>query len=325
MKILVTGSSGFVGSWLCDSLEQQGHQVVRTVRTLDEQHSSSHYYETGDMDSQTDWRAALDGVDVVVHTAARVHVLHEPVTDPLSEFRHVNIEATVNLADQAADAGVKRIVFLSTIGVLGNYSKTPMNEDRRPSPPNAYSASKKEAEVRLMQVADRRGIEVVIIRPPLVYGPGVKANFLRLMQAVDKGMLLPFGRVRNLRDFISLENLCSLIICCLDHPAAANQTFLVADGEPISTPTLIKKLAALLHKSPRLVPVPRWMLWQGARIASKERLYHSICSSLRIDTSRARQMLSWEPVQSLDEGLRQTVEWYKQQSITSDESRPNHT
>lgn len=314
MKVLVTGANGFVGSWLCDKLQGQGHQVVRVTRNHPCANPSHNHIEIGDIDEKTDWSGALQGVEVVIHTAARVHVLHESVTDPLSEFRHVNIDATVRLAEQAAEAGVRRFIFISTIGVLGNYSKTPMNEERRPSPPNAYSASKKEAEVRLMQVADRKGIEVVILRPPLVYGPGVKANFLRLMQAVDRGLPLPFGRVKNLRDFISVENLCSLVMLCLTHPDAANQIFVVADGEPISTPALIRKLAALLQKPARLLPVPRWFLWQGARLTNKERLYHSICSSLRIDTRRARNVLGWQPVQSMDEGLQQTVEWYKQQS-----------
>lgn len=314
MKVLVTGANGFVGSWLCDVLQREGHEVVRAIRSGECTNPLHHHIVIGDMDGGTDWLPALAGVEVVIHTAARVHVLHESVTDPLSEFRHVNIDATVRLAEQAAESGVQRFIFISTIGVLGNYSTTPMDEHRTPNPPNAYSASKREAEVRLMQVADRTALQAVIVRPPLVYGPGVKANFLRLMQAVDKGMLLPFGRVRNKRDFISIENLCQLVMLCLDHPAAANQIFVVADGEPISTPALIRKLARLMEKPARLLPVPRWLLWQGAKFMRKERLYHSICSSLRIDTSHARTLLGWQPAQSFDEGLRQTVEWYKQQS-----------
>lgn len=296
--------------------------MVRIVRQVQCSNPSHDHVAIGDIDGATDWSSALEGVDAVIHAAARVHVLHEPVRDPLSEFRHVNIDATVKLAEQAAEAGVKRFVFLSTIGVLGNYSKTPMNEHKNPTPPNAYSASKREAEVRLMQVADRTGLEVVIIRPPLVYGPGVKANFLRLMQAVDKGLPLPFGRVRNLRDFVSIDNLCSLILLCLHHPAAANQMFVVADGEPISTPALIRRLAKLMGRPSRLLPVPRWMLWQGARLMHKERLYHSICSSLRVDTSHARRTLGWQPVETLDEGLRQTVAWYMHQKQAAQSALP---
>lgn len=285
---------------------QSGHAVVRAVRLQNGPGS----FAVGDVTGTTDWSEALHGVDVVVHLAARVHVLYESVTDPISEFRHTNVDATVNLARQAAQAGVKRFVFISSIGVLGNYSIRPFQEDNRPMPSNAYSASKQEAERQLMAVSRDTGLEIVIIRPPLVYGPGVKANFYRLMHAVDARKPLPFGLVKNKRDFISVTNMCSLIECCLTHPEAAGQIFLAADGEAVSTPALIRKLAALLGVKPRLIPVPVSLLLLGAMLLRKERFYHSICSSLRIDTSKAQSLLGWVPPQSLDEGLRQTVEWY---------------
>lgn len=310
--ILVTGANGFIGGHLCAALEAAGYGVKKAVRDAEALLPAHNVCVIGEMSGETDWSDALRGVDGVVHLAARVHVLYESVTDPISEFRHTNIDATVQLARQAAAMGVKRFVFISTIGVHGNYSTKPLKEEDRPSPSNAYSASKQEAERLLMAVARETNLEVVIIRPPLVYGPGVKANFMRLMQAVDQRKPLPFGAVANARDFISVTNMCSLIITCLEHPAAVNQIFLAADGQAIATPDLIRKLAALLGKPTRLIPVPVWLLFLGAMLLRKERFYHSICSSLRIDSRKARNLLNWQPPQSLDDGLKQTVEWYLQ-------------
>ena len=310
MKILVTGANGFVGSHLCEMLAQQGHQVVRAVRSR-QSGDGDDVVETGEISSTTDWRAALEGVEVVVHSAARVHVLNESINEPMSEFREINVHGTVRLAEQAAAAGVKRLVFISTIGVLGNYSESPLHEHYHPHPSNGYSRSKREAEAKLMQLPPECGIEITIIRPPLVYGPGVKANFLKLMRCIDAARPLPFGMVPNARDYVSIANLCHFIERCLWHEAAANQVFLVADGEPISTPELIRRLARLMGRPVRLLPVPRWVLRVGARLLRKERLYHSICSSLRIDTSKAQLYLDWQPVESLQQGLEQTVAWYR--------------
>jgi nucleoside-diphosphate-sugar epimerase len=312
VKVLVTGANGFIGCHLSRWLVQEGYEVHKAVRQASAM--QDHVFQVGDINGQTDWSQALDGVDVVVHAAARVHVLYETVTDPISEFRHANVDATINLAEQAHRMGVKRFVFISTIGVLGNYSRAPFVEGKQPYPSNAYSASKMEAEQQLLRLAKKTGLEVVIIRPPLVYGPGVKANFYRLMQAIDHSKPMPFGAVCNARDFISVANICSLITTCLTHPAAANEIFLAADGEPVSTPALIRKLAAAMGRKAKLIPIPVWVLSAGAFLLRKERFYHSICSSLRIDTSKARTLLGWQPPQSLDDGLRQTVEWYVGQS-----------
>ncbi len=306
MKILVTGANGFVGSNLCSMLQQHGHEVVHAVRQSD----TAGDFCVGELDGNTDWSEALQGVDAVVHTAARVHVLHEKVADPDREFRTINVEATTHLAHEAIKAGVKRLVFLSTIGVLGNYSDEPFTEAADPNPSNAYSSSKWQAENRLRKIATDTGLEVVIIRPPLVYGPGVKANFYRLMHNVYKCRYLPFGRVKNKRDFVSVTNLCDLIDCCLSHPQAANETFLVADGEAVSTPHLVKKLAKHMHKPTKLLYIPIRWLSRIAVCVGKERLYDSVCRSLRIDTSKAHQLLGWSPPQRMDEGLEQTVHWY---------------
>ncbi len=319
--ILVTGASGFIGSHVSRWLEAAGYGVHRVVRVAEQ--PAARTFAMGDIDGATDWRAALAGVQAVVHTAARVHVLYESVADPVKTFRHINVEATLNLARQAHASGARRFIFLSTIGVLGNYSQYPMRESDTPNPSNAYSASKLEAEQQLLQVAHETGLEVVILRPPLVYGPGVKANFHRLMYAIARRKPLPFGLVDNARDFISVSNLCSLIVTCIHHPAAANEVLLAADGQAVSTPALIRKVAGAMGVRTRLVPVPVWILQIGARLLRKERFYHSICSSLRIDTHKAQTLLSWQPPQSLDEGLQQTVAWYvtnAQSSVVSRQS-----
>lgn len=312
LKVLVTGANGFVGAHLVRRLRKSGYDVRRAVRELAGE-AGEDVVAVGELSGETDWSRALHGVDLVVHSAARVHVLHESVHDPDSAFRSVNVDATRELALQAAEAGVKRLVFLSTIGVLGNYSLSPFTEADKAHPSNRYSTSKWEAEQALWSVARSTGLEVVVVRPPLVYGPGVKANFLRLMEAVDHGRILPFSWVKNARDFISIRNLYHFIEHCLQHPAAANQTYLICDEEPVSTPDLVRALASEMGRTPRLVPVPHWFLRLAACMLRKERFYHSVCSSLRIETTKARHELNWQPVETMEEGLRQTVAWYLSQ------------
>ncbi len=313
LRVLVTGANGFVGSSLCQMLQQQGHQVIGTTRTAHETQKNE-YVITGELNANTNWRDVLRGVDVVVHSAARVHVLYDTVADPISEFRQINVEASANLARQAIEAGARRMIFISTIGVLGNYSLKPFCESDAPQPSNAYAVTKWEAEQKLAEIAKTSGLELVVIRPPLVYGPRVKANFYRLMDHVAKGKPLPFGRVVNQRDFVSVKNLSHLISVCLSHPKAAGELFLAADRESVSTPQLIRKLAQHFRVYPRLIPVPEILLHWGARLLQKERFYHSVCSSLQIDTAKAWQLLDWQPMQTLDEGLSETVAWYQQQT-----------
>jgi nucleoside-diphosphate-sugar epimerase len=301
MSILITGATGFIGRRLCQVAAGKGFDVRRALRRDDGQGG----VVVGDITSQTDWRAALEGVDAVVHLAARVHVMQEPSEDPLAEFRLVNVEGTENLARQAAQAGVKRLVFLSSIKVNGEVTRPghPFSSLDSPDPQDPYAVSKHEAEQALRQVEKETGLEVVIIRPPLVYGPGVKANFLRLIQAVQKGVFIPLGRVNNKRSLVALDNLVDLIITCLDHPAAAGQTFLVSDGEDLSTPELIRKIARAMGKKPRLLPVPLAMLRLGGRIMGKSAEVERLVGSLQVDIEHTCETLGWQTVVSVDEAI----------------------
>lgn len=307
LTILITGANGFVGHHLAAFLETAGHRVVRASRTALPQ---EHAVQIDSLDESTPWAEHLQGVDVVVHLAARVHVLHESACDPISEFRKVNVKALRHLASESGCAGVKRFIFMSTIGVLGNHSDIPFKETDEPKPENSYSISKWEGEQALQSICDATGLTYTIIRPPLIYGPGVKANFLRLMECIYRQHPAPFKSIDNQRDFISIGNLCEFILRVMSHEAARNQTYLVSDVQAISTPDLIYKLADIMQKKPRLVPVPTGLLRVGAKLLNKERFYHSVCSSLRIETAKARQQLGWQPSQSLDEGLKQTVEGF---------------
>ncbi len=316
MKVLVTGANGFIGSHLCPLLESQEHYVVRAMRSSlpGAANEHGHGVHIPTLDDKTDWSAALEEVEAVVHMAARVHVLYEKVSDPMSQFRTRNVDATMRLAQQAVAAGVKRFIFISTIGVLGNYNAKdrPFTERDTPQPGNEYAASKWEAEQALTAYCDTVDMELVILRPPLVYGPGVKANFFRLMCAVSSGRPLPFGRVVNSRDFISVANLCDVISLCLHHPEATGETFLVADGHPISTPDLIRELGRHLGKKRVwLLPIPVRWLSSIAQLLGKQRLYHSVCSSLRVDMSHLQKTLDWQPIQSFDDGLEEVTGWYR--------------
>jgi len=259
----------------------------------------------GDLGPDTDWSSALEGVDAVVHLAARVHVMDEEAEDPLAEFRRVNVAGTDNLARQAAEAGVKRLVFLSSIKVNGEVTQpgNPFTVEDAPAPQDPYAVSKFEAEEALRRVEKETGLEVVIIRPPLVYGPEVKGNFLRLIQLVQKGYPLPLGRVNNKRSLVALDNLVDLILTCLDHPGAAGQTFLVSDGEDLSTPELVRKIARAMGKKPRLVPVPLVMLRLAGRITGKSAEVERLVGSLQVDIGHTCETLGWQAVVSVDEAV----------------------
>jgi len=308
MKTAVTGANGFIGRALCNALFLRGQPVQALLREA----SSENRYETtvvGDVTGDPDWAVALAGVDCVIHCAARAHVLNESAANPLEAFRAVNLRATQRLAKQAASVGVRRLIFLSSIGVLGvnTNGSPPFSVRDTPNPPENYGISKWEAEQALWEVARSTGLEVVVIRPPLVYGPGVRANFLRLMQLVDKGMPLPLGGVENRRSLIGIENLVDLIIRCVDHPAAQGQTFLVSDGQDISTKELILELAKIMDRPARLLSLPRaWLrcaAWGVGRLAEVDRL----TDSLRVDIRHTCETLDWKPPVSLQGGLQQTV------------------
>ena len=245
MRFLVTGANGFVGVALCAELRRRGYAVLAAVRSVHAEFADGERTVVNSMDQETDWSNALSNQNVVVHLAARVHVMADSASDPLAEFRRVNVHATMNLASQAAAAGVKRFVFLSSIKVNGELtpSERPFVESDTPHPQDAYGVSKFEAEQGLRQLAAVTGMEVVIIRPPLVYGPGVKANFAALMRAVQQGWPLPLGAIHNQRSLVALDNLVDFIVTCTTHQEAGNQTFLVSDGQDLSTPELVRGLA----------------------------------------------------------------------------------
>lgn len=263
----------------------------------------------GDLAVDTDWRAALDGVNAVVHTAARVHMMNDRAADPLAEFRRINVASTLNLARQAVASGVRRFVFLSSIKVSGESTPLdrPFNGDEHPKPNDAYAVSKYEAEERLRQLGKETGLEVVIVRPVLVYGPGVGANFLSMMQWLARGLPLPFGAIHNARSLVALDNLVDLLRTCLQHPAAPNQIFLVSDGEDLSTPDLLRRTGAAMGRPARLIPVPEFVLRSAATIVGKADVGERLCGSLRVDIGKTRRLLGWSPPVSVDQALRATA------------------
>lgn len=308
--ILVTGANGFVGSALCARLRQEGKPFRAAVRALDE-HAARDYVQVGNVGPNTDWAHALQGAQQVVHLAARVHVMNDTSPDPWAECRRVNVEGTANLARQAAAAGVKRFVFLSSIKVNGEFTQPglPFKADDKPAPQDAYGVSKLEAEQALYAIGQETGMEVVVIRPPLVYGPGVKANFAAMMRWVNRGWPLPLGQVtHNRRSLVALDNLVDLIMLCLHHPAAANQTFLVSDGEDVSTAQLLHKVGHALGRPARLWPVPVKLLKWGACVVNRPSVYQRLCGSLQVDLHKTKQVLGWQPPLSPDQALRQVAE-----------------
>ncbi len=303
MTILITGANGFIGGALSTSMKAAGLTVRRAVR------ATGGDVAVGDIGPQTDWRAALAGIEVVVHLAARVHVLQETATDPLAAFREVNTAGTLRLAGAAAEAGVGRLVFVSTIGVNGQ--QTPpgvaFREGDTPNPTLPYAESKWEAEQGLWDLSTETNLDVVIVRPPLVYGPNAPGNFGRIVKLVRSGLPLPLGATNNRRSMVSVDNLASFLTTCAEHPAAANETFLISDQDDLSTTALVQKIGAVLGKSPLLLPVPEGVVRLPARIVGKERLVDQLWGSLAIDASKATDHLGWQAIVSVDEGLRRAV------------------
>ena len=318
-RILVTGANGFVGRKLCKVLQNTNNYVRAAVRHIAETDSSDgqifspsmDVVAVGEIGLRTDWSSALAGIDTVVHLAARVHILQEKSQNPIESFRAVNVQGTERLAQMAAECGISRFVYVSSISVHGNSTgeKAYVEEDGA-NPHGFYAVSKLEGELALRKIAERSGFDLVIVRPPLVYGPGVGGNFLRLMCWADKGWPLPLGSVRNLRSFIGIENLVDLLVSCVEHERAAGQTFLAADGEDLSTPDLIRRVAVLLGRPARLIPFPVAALRLAASAFRSDDVMERLCNSLQVNAEKARMVLGWRPRVSLDEGLKQTTKWY---------------
>ncbi|MHB9159181.1 MAG: UDP-glucose 4-epimerase family protein [Thiobacillus sp.] len=314
-RVVVTGASGFVGRALCAELLRCGHSVKGTLRQIEgipALEKGAEPVVVGAINAATDWKAALAGCDVIVHLAARVHVMDDKASDPLAEFREVNTEGTLNLARQAVDAGVKRFVFISTIKVNGEGRDAAYRETDTPAPADEYAISKWEAEKGLHRIAADTGLEVVILRPPLVYGPGVKANFLRLMRTVARGWPLPLGAIGNRRSLLYLGNFVDAIRLCVEHPGAAGQTFLLDDGEAVSTPDLIRALAHAMGRPARLLAVPVGLLELAGALLGKRAAVARLAGSLYVDSSAIRSRLGWVVPYSLQQGLAATVaDWQR--------------
>ena len=309
MKIGVTGATGFVGNSLCDLLAGFGHSLVKVVR----KGTDPGMVAVGDMGVSTQWGNVVAGCDVVVHLAARVHVMHEIAADAKFLFDAVNNVATHNLALAAAHAGVKRFVFISSVKVNGESTAPghPFVETDTPAPQDAYARSKYKAEEDLKRLAQRHGMEWVIIRPPLVYGPGVKANFAALANAATKGWPLPLGSIRNQRSLVALDNLVDFIACCIRHPKAANQTFLISDGCDLSTPELVRQLALAAGVTARLPRIPVALLKMAASLLGKKGAVERLSDNLQVNISKAQTLLQWVPPLTVAQGLEQVVQGRK--------------
>jgi len=309
-KVLVTGSNGYVGQPLCNELLRQGWWVRKGVRSKERMGLDGNFTITGLIDGRTNWRDALKDVDAVIHLAARVHIMKERRTDPLAAFMEVNSHGTANLIRQAAEAGVKRLIYLSTIKVNGESSHRPFSEQDIPRPQDAYAISKHRAEQALLEIGRETGIETVIVRPPLVYGPGVKANFFRLLSWVDRGLPLPFSSLQNNRSLVSTDNLIDFLCCCLDRPEATGQTFLVSDGEDLSTPALLRSIANAMARPLRMFSCPPIVVRLIGSLLDRSAEVDRLCGSLQIDISKAREVLGWKPPFSVTQGIDRTVQWY---------------
>ena len=327
MKFLITGANGFVGKLLCAELLRRGQAVRAAVRAANVPVENVEVAAVGSIDGTTDWTDALRGVNVVVHLAARVHVMRDDAADPLAEFRKVNVYGTANLAQQAARAGVKRLVYVSSVKVNGEGTLSPslpprklspqgggerniFTEDDMAAPQDPYAVSKWEAEQTLHRIAQESGLEVVILRPPLVFGPGVKGNFAQMLDVVAKRIPLPFASIHNRRSLIYVGNLVDALIACATHPAAAGQTYLVSDGEDVSTPDLLRQLGAAMGHPARLFSCPPALLKLAGRLTGKGEQVERLLGSLRVDSGKIRRELNWTPLYTLEQGLSATADCY---------------
>ncbi|MCK8078705.1 SDR family oxidoreductase [Vibrio sp. 1CM2L] len=310
MKVLITGSSGFVGSRLVELAEERDWDVVRVVRKVSQIQPNSILVPS--IDSTTDWSGAFDGIDCLVHCAARVHQMNETEQEAKEAYHEVNTLGTLNLARQAAMNGVTRFVFISSIKVNGEQTEAgePFKPNLTRVPIDPYGLSKYEAEVGLRQIAEETGLEVVIIRPPLVYGPGVKANFLSMIRCVDNGIPLPLGAIYNKRSFVYVDNLVDLMLICSTHSQAAGETFLVSDGTDVSTTQLLVALAAAMSRKSRLLTIPMSLIDFSTKLVGKPQISLRLCGSLQVDISHTHEILGWVPSVTFEGGIERTVQAY---------------
>lgn len=304
MNFLLTGASGFLGRSLAKRLVlQKGGHLTVTTRSQNAPIEVPSYV-VGDLSGTTDWRKAVTGQQIVIHAAARAHVTNVGEGDPLTEYRRVNVDGTLELARQAAAAGVKRFVFISSIGVNGNVNVRPFTALDVPHPVEPYAQSKWEAEQGLWRIQQETGMELVIIRPPLVYGPAAPGNFGSLVRWVGKGIPLPLGAIRNRRSLVGIDNLVDLIVRCIDHPAAANQVFLAGDGRDLSTTELLRLVGDAMGRPARLIPVPAGVLKLSAALLGRKAMAQRLLGSLQVDISQTCETLDWQPPFTVEEGLR---------------------
>ena len=316
-NILITGASGFIGSRLCEILLQNNNNVKAVTRNkllsgnfIESENFSNIVIK--DINGSTQWEEQLANIDCVIHLAARVHIMNDLSDDPIKKYRDLNTLSTINLARQAVKAGVKRFIYLSTIKVNGEYTlvNTPFKASDHANPSDPYALSKLEAEKSLLALSSKEKIEVVIIRPPLVYGPGVKANFLSMMSWVNRGVPLPLGLIQNKRSLVALDNLVNLIEVCILHKEAANEVFLVSDDEDLSISELLSKIAKALDKPNRLLPIPLILIKLIFNVLGKKDLSRRLLGSLQVDINKTKNILNWKPIVSIDQALKNTTDFF---------------
>jgi nucleoside-diphosphate-sugar epimerase len=313
MKLLVTGANGFIGKALCEKMATAGWTVIGAVRSI--QHCANlpagvDIVEVGDINGHTEWRRFLIGIHTVIHLAGRVHVMDESELDPQTQFRCVNVDGTAHLASTSADNGVRRFIYLSSIKVNGEGKSTAYTEDDQPSPLDAYAFSKWEAEQALWDIADGTKMEVVVLRPPLVYGPGVKANFLSLLKIVHSGIPLPLANAHNRRSLMYLGNLIGAVVVCISHPNAAGQTFLLSDGDDPSMRELVQRIAVVLGRPARLMALSPKLVRMASTLIGKQAAAERFFGSLTVDSTRIRRRLEWKIPFNMHQGLTDTARWF---------------
>ncbi len=314
MKILLTGASGFIGKSIYNKTYLKNYFIRCIWRELNFQppttSSKLEHLAIGTINEKTNWTEFLNDIDCIIHCAAKAHVLNNSQSNSIESYRNINVEATKNLALQASKSGVKRLIFLSSIGVNGNFTKdnNAFDINHSPQPVDNYAISKLEAEEALKKISKHTGLELVIIRAPLVYGPGVKGNFQRLLNLISKNIPLPFGSVKNIRSFVGIDNLIDLIICCVEHPDAIQKTFLVSDDQDLSTTELIQLMASSMGRSARLFPVPITLLKFFGFICGRQNEIEKLLGSLQVDITLTKKILNWTPPISVKEGIRRMVQ-----------------